>query len=128
MREYLIIIVYIFCSFTALSCKNNDFGEVKFIDLNTQTVVNVSCEQLKTKYSTKVKKIDSQEAGKLFYLFKKLKRADADWNVNARLFGFIKTDAKKIEFCMGNNVIIIEGKKYFVNDSLREYILKITTK
>lgn len=127
MYKYLSIVVYLFYLLGILSCKNNNFGEMNFIDLRTQTVVNVSCEQLKTKYSTKKKIVNEEESKKIIYFFKNLQKADADWKVNARVFGFINDGAKKNKFCMGNNIININGKNYFVNDSLRNYILEITS-
>jgi len=127
MYKYLIIAVNLFWCFTLLSCsKNNTYGKLNFIDLRTQTVIDVSCEQLKIEYVTKKKDLNRQESQKLLQLFTNLKKADADWKINARIFGYIKEGSGKIEFCMGNNIININGINYFVNENLRNYILIIT--
>lgn len=127
MYKYLIFIIYLFSFFMFFSChKNDNFGELNFIDLRIQTVVNVSCEQLKKDYSTKKKNITKKESEKIFHIFSNLKKADADWETNARIFGFIRDESKQIYFCMGNNIITINGNNYFVTDNLRTYILEIT--
>jgi len=126
MQKFLIIAVNLFCCFLFCSCEKKDFGELNFIDLRTQTVVNVSCDQLKTKYSTKRKNLKEQESKKLLDLFKNLKKADEDWKTNARVFGSVISGSLRQDFCMGNNIINIEGRNYFVDEGLRDYILLIT--
>ncbi|MBM7421438.1 MULTISPECIES: hypothetical protein [Chryseobacterium] len=126
MQKFLIIGINLFCCFLFFSCEKKDFGELNFINLRTQTIVNVSCEQLKTKYSTERKNLKEQESKKLLDLFKNLKKADEDWKTNARIFGSVKNGSLRKDFCMGNNIINIEGYNYFVDDSLRNYILLIT--
>ncbi|WP_276878191.1 hypothetical protein [Chryseobacterium joostei] len=77
-------------------------------------------------YFTKKKNLNIEESQKLLQLFRSLKKADADWKINARMFGYIKEESIESEFCMGNNIININGSNYFVDESLRNYILKIT--
>ena len=127
MKNEIIIKISLICCLLFISCnKIEDSSELNFIDLRTQTVVNISCEQLKTNYSTKRKQINSAEAKKLSSLFDNLKIADKDWNVNARVYGFIKEGSTKTDFCMGNTILSIKGNNYFVDDALRTYILELT--
>lgn len=127
MGKYFIIVIYMVFCFTSLSCdKTDNFGELHFISLKKQTVVNVSCEQLKKDYSTEKKYVTKEDAKKIISFFKSLKKAEIDWNVNARVYGFVGDKSERINFCMGNNIIKINEQNYFVSNELRQYIIKIT--
>lgn len=122
------ILLFIYIILTTYSCsKNNLKGELNYIDLNEEIIVNVSCDDLKKNYSTNKIQLTDNEDKDLIKLFKSLKIAGENWSVDARLFGFTYDGEKKINFCMGNNIIVINEKLYFVDDSLRKYIVKLTT-
>lgn len=114
--------------FTICSCRNTNLkGELNYINLNDEIIVNVSCEDLKKNYSTNKIQLTDNEEEDLIRLFKSLKTTGKNWNIDARLFGFIYDNERKINFCMGNNIILINEKFYFVDDNLRKYIVKLTT-
>lgn len=124
MRILLIICIM----FTICSCHNTNLkGELNYIDLSDEIIVNVSCDDLKKNYSTNKIQLTENEKEDLIRLFKSLKTAGKNWNTDARLFGFVYDDEKKINFCMGNNIILINEKLYLVDDNLRKYIVKLIT-
>ncbi|SIT26171.1 hypothetical protein SAMN05421786_1212 [Chryseobacterium ureilyticum] len=122
------ILLFIYIILTTYSCsKTNLNGELNYIDLNDEIIVNVSCADLKRNYKTDKIKLTGNEEKDLIELFRSLKAANEKWSVDARLFGFIyDNNGRKVNFCMGNNIININGSNYFVDESLRNYILEKT--
>lgn len=107
------------------SCKNPK-GEIEYIDIYTTTARSISCENLKkAKYKKKVL-LSTPENHKLLKLITTLKPADSDWNIDARLYGFVYDGSEKLNFCMSTTIIEINNKKFFVDDELRDYIVKLT--
>ena len=80
---------------------------------------------IKVKWNKKVV-LTKEEDSELIKIFAELKPADYDWNVDARVSGFLYEQSTKLNFCMSTTIIEINSKKYFVNDKLRDYIVKIT--
>ena len=109
------------------SCYNSNHGELNYIDLKKETTINISCNDLK-KYHLDTRNLNEIEEHQMLKLFKILKVADDEWKIDARVYGYIFEKNKRINFCMSRTIIDIEGKKYFVSDQLRDYILVLTRK
>ncbi|WP_411812419.1 hypothetical protein ACLB9Y_04620 [Chryseobacterium scophthalmum] len=121
------ILLFIYIILTFCSCSKTDLkGELNYTDLNDEIIANVSCADLKRDYKTSKIELTDNEEKNLIGLFNSLKTANEKWNVDARLFGFIYDDGRKVNFCMGNNIINIDGSNYFVDENLRNYILEKT--
>lgn len=109
------------------SCQNQK-GEIQYIDIYITTVRSITCENLKKSTHKKKLLLSNTENKELSKMFSDLKPAESDWNIDARLYGIVYNGAEKLNFCMSTTIIEINNKKYFVNDQLRDYIVKLTTK
>lgn len=109
-----------------VNCSQKKIAEIHFINLYTTTIIAVKCEDLKKSTHLKNLTLDSDETENLLKLFKNLKPASSNYKVDARLFGVAKNGSEKTEFCMSAGVIDLNGKRYFVNDELRNFILKLS--
>ena len=118
--KYLISLLVLF-----ISCSEKT-GELQYINLYTTTIISINCDEVVKSNGVKKLIFSKEEEAELIKIFSKLKPADSDWNIDARVFGFIFENSTKLRFCMSTTIIEINGKKYFVNDELRDYILKIT--
>lgn len=109
------------------SCQNQK-GEIHYIDIYTTTVRSVTCENLMQSTHKKKLLLSNIENMELSKIFSNLKPAESGWNIDARIYGIVYDRAKRLDFCMSTTIIEINNKKYFVNDQLRDYIIKLTTK
>lgn len=121
-KFFLIFICFLFCS-----CKSPQ-SEIQYINLYITTVKALSCKELEQSSNKKKHILSKVEVSKLLVLFSQLKPADSEWNVDARVSGFVFDGSKRVDFCMSSTIIEIKGIKYFVNENLRKFVLKITVK
>lgn len=113
--------------FVLFGCQEQK-SEIQYIDIYTTTIRSITCENLRKSTHKNQLSLSSMESKKLSKMFSDLKPAESDWNIDARLYGIIYDKAKKLNFCMSTTIIEINNKKYFVNDQLRDYVVKLTTK
>lgn len=125
MKYILINFIFILVLFNCYSCEKKH-SEINYIFLNTTTVVALSCNDLANSSQIKNLILSDDNNERLAKIFSKLKPAESDWNVDARISGFIYNNSTKLNFCMSSTIIEINGKKYFVNDELRSYMISIT--
>lgn len=119
-------IIFLYSVF--FSCQKRK-SEIHYIGLYTATVTSVSCENLKKATHKTDLILSEKENNELLKLFSQLKPIGNDVNINARLYGeVINENAERSDFCMNLGFIELNGKKYMVNDELREYILQLTKK
>ncbi|AYZ11964.1 hypothetical protein EGY05_08520 [Chryseobacterium arthrosphaerae] len=111
--------------FLVLSCQKQE-GQIYYIDMGISPVRSINCDSLRLHPNKKQLTLSNDENNKLINIFSKLIPVKNNLDVDARLYGFVYDGSKKLDFCSGIGVIELNGKKYLVNDSLREYMIKLT--
>jgi hypothetical protein len=128
MKSQLKIFVGLFLiMFISFSCDKKR-SQIHYMNLYTTTVISISCHDLTNSTQTELRVLSEIENKQVFALISRLKPADSDWNIDARINGFLYNNSKKIDFCMSTTIFEMGGKKYFVNDNMREYMIELTKK
>lgn len=127
MKTLIKLVLLIVIIFTFLNCKKQE-GELHYISMYISPVRSINCDSLKSSNHLKNLKLTIEEQKSLVSNFSQLKLAEVNLDVDARVFGSIEKDSKKYDFCAGIGVIEINNKKYMVDDNLRNYLLKLTTR
>lgn len=127
MKTFFKLFLLFVVSSIFLNCKKQE-GELHYISMYISPTIRISCDNLKSSSHLKHLDMTVEEQNNLIDAFSQLKLAEDGWGVDARVFGSIEKDSKKYEFCAGIGVIDINNKKYIVNDYLRNYLIKLTTK
>lgn len=121
IRIISILIIYIL-----FSCNSRKNSEIHYISFSKITAIPIECENLRNNSDYK-KQLSYKEANKLYHLMSNLQPAGDEYSADARAYGIIYNhNGSAKHFCMGNNIIEIDNKKYFVNEKLREYMLELT--
>jgi|GEM_PF-1988176 len=109
------------------SCQKQK-GQIYYINMGISPIRSIDCNNLKLHTDKKQLILSNEENSKLVNLFSRLKPIQESLDVDARVYGSVYDGSKELDFCSGIGVIEINNKKYFVDDSLREYLLILTTK
>ncbi|HAY3551429.1 hypothetical protein KRE47_10525 [Elizabethkingia meningoseptica] len=109
------------------SCQKQE-GQIYYINIGISPIRSIDCDNLKLHPDKKQLILSNEENSKLVNLFSQLKPIQKSLDVDARVYGSVYDGSKKLDFCSGIGVIEINNNKYFVDDSLREYLLVLTTK
>lgn len=112
--------------FQGIELSHQTKGELNYMNMLISPTRSINCDSLKSSNHIKHLKLTIEEQKYLVSNFSQLKLAEVDLEVDARVFGSIEKDSKKYDFCAGIGVIEINNKKYFVDDNLRNYLLKLT--
>ncbi|MDG4655282.1 hypothetical protein, partial [Chryseobacterium arthrosphaerae] len=75
------------------SCQQQE-GEIQYINLYITTVKAIDCESLRKSEHKKKLSLNDVENKKLLRIFSDLKSAESDWNIDARLYGFIYNNSE----------------------------------
>ncbi|WP_185287649.1 hypothetical protein [Chryseobacterium lactis] len=126
MKHFSKFLLIAFVCSVLFSCQKQK-SEIHYIGLYTTTITSLSCADLKKATHKTDLTLSEKENNELMQLFSRLKLAANDVNIDARLYGSIINEKKEnLNFCMNLGFIELNGKKYVVDDELREYILKLT--
>ena len=128
MKSQVKIFVGLFLIMLISSSCDRKRSQIHYMNFYTTTIKSISCDDLGQSQQTKVRVLSELETRKIFDLISRLKPADSDWTINARIDGFLYKSSKRIDFCMSTTIIEVEEKKYFVNDDLRAYMIVLTKK
>lgn len=122
-KPFLIaFVLYLLCS-----CQKEE-GKIYYIDMSISPIRSIHCDSLRQSSAKKQLVLSNESNNKLSKIFSNLKPTEATRDIDARVYGWVYEETQTLNFCMGIGVIEINNKKYFVNDELRDYMRKITTK
>lgn len=102
--------------------------EVHFINLYTTTVTRIPCENLKKSGSTQTIVLSDKENDRLTGLFSRLQPVDKNLDIDARMYGFVYSGTKKLDFCLNPGLIEINTGKFLVSPELRNFLVELTNK
>lgn len=121
--KYLIPILLIFIS----SCGKEKKSEINYsINLYSTSIIRIKCENLRNSTNIKNVKLTKSESTHLYKIIQNLEVCDQDYGIDARLYGSIYIENKKMDFCMSTTIIEVDNKKFYVDSNLRNYIIKLT--
>jgi len=124
MKNLNSTILIIFLSLL-ISCKKSK-GELHYINLYSTTITLLKCENLKKSSQLKNIILSEKENSEMLTIFSHLKPVKDNFDVDSRLYGTVYESSKRFDFCMSTTIIEINNKKFFVDDELRDYIVKLT--
>ncbi len=126
LRNMKIPVLAVFLCLILSGCQKPK-SEIHYIGLYTSVITSLSCDNLKKATHKSNLILSEKENNELLTLFSHLTPTANDINIDARLYGFVWDEKnKRSDFCMNLGLIELNGKKYFVNDELRKYVLKLT--
>ena len=119
-------LISFFLLFFISSCEKQNRSEINYINLYSTSIVRIDCENLKKSSNLKKAQLTDFESKQFLEIIKNLKICDQDFGIDSRVFGTIYNRKNVNNFCMSTTINEINQRKYFVDDQLRNFNIKLT--